>query len=138
MNGTFSGDYSLRETDSPAEFRYVPDATPLTFTRPSGEVITLSEPFDSDGATTPRFLRVVRWLDPWASWKRAALVHDWLWEIRRRPGRQIGFFESNVILHEGCLASGLAPWKAWLVRRAVDLFGWWVWFQDRSRTGSHA
>lgn len=127
--GSFSGGYCLREADTSAWFRYVPDpGDPLAFTRPDGTRIVLDEEFETDGATTPRFLRFIRWLDPFASWMKSALVHDHLWEIRHREGA-MGFFESNAVLHEGCLSLGLAPWKAWLVRRAVDAFGWWVWFR---------
>lgn len=124
----FYGKYRL-EYQGPREYVYVPNsADPFTFIRPSGEKIVLDEPFVTDGASVPRVFWSLPGLSPW-DFMPAALVHDWLWTLRYRGVLRCGFFASNRILREACLCLGYSRWKAWLIHRTVDLFGWYSWLR---------
>ena len=123
---TFSGSYCLIEIGYRL-WQYLPDPyDPLTYTTADGRVIVIDAEFETDGATVPRFLWSIPGLDP-MDWPRAAILHDWLWELHR-AGRPIaGFFDSNRILEEAVRSLGWSSLLAHLVRRAVDLFGWPLW-----------
>jgi hypothetical protein len=89
-------------------------------------VIRIDAEFETDGATVPRFLWSIPGLDP-MDWPRAAILHDWLWELHRAGRPVADFFDSNRILEEAVRSLGWSSILAHLVRRAVDLFGWLLW-----------
>ncbi len=66
----------------PDKFLFVPDAaSPLKFTRASGEVVQPARLF-TDGGTIPRPMWVARSYSPWG-FAPAFIVHDWLFEMKR-------------------------------------------------------
>jgi hypothetical protein len=125
-SGTFHGSYSLVEIGYRL-WRYIPDPDDLlTYTTSDGHAIRIDAEFETDGATVPRFLWSLPGLDP-MDWPRAAILHDWLWELHIAGHPITGFFDSNRILEEAILALGWSRLLAFLVRHAVDLFGWPLW-----------
>lgn len=124
----FSGFYST----SPAGYHldnYHPDPTePLTFHSKAGQVIVIGERFETDGATVPRPFWSIPGLAP-HDWPRAAILHDWLWELRYRSVPAIGFRESNRLLRQAIRCEGWPLVIAWLAWLGVTCFGWWFWYR---------
>ena len=118
--------YNL-EPIKPGLWRYIPNHdNPLTFIRPDGKKLVLTEPFETDLASTPRAVWWMPGLAP-TDMLPAALVHDWLYQ-RHHDGREVlGFEESNRCLEEMCLAQGYDRCEAFAIREACDLFGRPVW-----------
>ena len=54
-----------------------------------------------------------------------SIVHDYLYEKRGvlPDGRTFSRSEADDVLREGCLACGMRPAQAWVVRRMVGMFG---------------
>jgi len=126
--GSWSGTYTLRDRDVPNELLYCPDrAYPLTYTAADGRQYRMDEPFSTDFATTGP-LGVLPWFKPMA-WKKAAVLHDWLWELRRTGRHQANFFESNRLLQEAIVALGHARWVAWVCWFGCTVFGWLWWLR---------
>lgn len=122
----FTGRYALEESRY-RRWLYVPDPTaPLTFTRPNGERIVLDEVVEVDGMTTPRLVWWMPGLGPWDA-PKPSILHDVLYEWHRAGKSPYGFLETNKILAEACRSEGQSKWKAWLMRRACDVFGYPVW-----------
>ena len=124
--GVFTGDYGITWL-SPRLYLYRPArGNPLTYTTDNGTKIILSDVFETDGATIPRIFWSIPGFSPFDFFK-AALVHDWLYEMHHAGTSPIDFYEANEILEEACVAIGYSKWKAKLVRRMCDLFGHGVW-----------
>ena len=120
---------------SPDDFLVVPDATtPLSFVDGNGRVvITLTEPFVTDGATTPWFLQPVPWLRRYGRIRHAAFFHDWAWVLHHLGRDVFGFRASNAMFYEACLACGLRKYQAFLCWLCVTLFGWPMWMGKEKR-----
>jgi hypothetical protein len=129
----FTGTYTLAE-QSYRLWRYIPDPNdPLTYTANDGRVFRMTEEFETDGATSPRFLWSVPGFDP-MDWPRAAILHDWLW-VQRYKGRLIvSFAGSNRLLREAICSLGWSRRVAWSAWAAVMLFGWHWWIQGERGT----
>jgi hypothetical protein len=132
-----TGNYTLRPV-GPRLFLYVPDAeSPLTFTTDAGRVFVLSEMFETDLASIPRIFWTIPGFSP-LDWVEAAILHDWLWEVRKGKGLVVGFFTSNRLLREAIVSLGQSRprWRAWtriqawICHRAIDVFGWLQWVRD--------
>lgn len=130
----FVGSCSLGEPDpetgaGPDDFLLVPDRTaPLAFVGADGRVVlAITEPFVTDGATTPWFLQPVPWLRRYGRIRRAAFCHDWAWVLHHLGREPFGFARSNEMFRQACVACGLRRWQARLCWLAVTLFGWPMW-----------
>ena len=56
---------------------------------------------------------------------RASLVHDALYQLmREKLLSQDYFYAVNRVLHSMCLEDGMNWFRAWYVKRAVDLLGY--------------
>jgi hypothetical protein len=111
---------------------YEPDErAPLTWVD-GDERITIDRKFETDGATIPRFpWRVLPGFDPW-DWPRAALLHDWLYEMKKLGTPVCGFFGANRRLYKAVRWYGFNVLTCAFVWLAVTLFGWYWWFSGES------
>ena len=73
----------------------------------------------------------MRWMDPW-SWLPGALVHDFLWELRHLGVIKSNFWETNIIMAECCRSLGVPPFRTWMIRWGVNLFGWIDWLRGEA------
>jgi immune inhibitor A len=98
--GEFTGRYSVRPIGR-RDYDYTPDATPFTFKRQNGQVITPGR-MVTDGGSVPRIAWLVPDIDPWA-YMDAYVLHDWLHLthhcIRPLDPRNT-FEEANLVLAE--------------------------------------
>ena len=136
-HGYFTGRYYLDDpSDKARTFRYCPcPVMPLTYHAADGRVFAIDRHFETDGATTGRILGAIPGLGQW-DWKRAAILHDWLWEQRRTGTLAANFWESNKLLEEAILALGWNRWIAFAARVGCTLFGWVWWLRgERSARG---
>jgi len=128
-----SGLYTLQPL-GPRLFTYIPDMEhPLTFVADDGRRFILTYPFETDLASIPRIFWIFPGFSPFDR-PEAAILHDWLWECRKGKGLVVGFWESNRLLAEAIRGSHQPRWKAWICKRAIDLFGWPQWFRDERGT----
>ena len=128
----FKGNYWLEEC-AYKSWWYIPDPNdPLTITLDDGRVFVLDKVFETDGATTPRFLWGIPGFGS-LDWPKAALFHDWLWELRKtRP--VVGFLESNRLLYQFVRLLGWSKFVAWSVWFGTTFFGWTWWLKDECTT----
>lgn len=126
----FIGDYRLREIEGTNKYEYVPATwkglMPLRFVRDNNEVIILNEKFTTDLASIPRFL----WSIPGFArddYKKAALVHDYLYYLHDEGRELKGFKESNIILYEALRALGCCKARANMYYYSVQTFGKPIW-----------
>jgi hypothetical protein len=112
---------------SPTVFLFEPDPLqPLSYYDSTGRVFVIDEPFEFDGASTPRLFWIVPGLSPW-DWTRASAFHDF-WFYRHHAGREIvGLEDANRLLGEMCRTLGVSEWKIKIIVLAVNRFGrfWW-------------
>lgn len=109
------------------EWMYIPDQNnPLRYTSKNGMVITLNRPFITDGASIPKLLWSIPWLDPYV-WFPAALLHDYLWELRYSGEALTDFKTSNILLKEACGTLNVPPFFQFLIYWSVTLFGRKLW-----------
>lgn len=83
---------------------------------PSEQVITVPKGFITDLASIPRPLWAV--FPPDGEYAKAAVVHDFLY---RFPSTSREFADS--VFDEAMGVLGVAPWKRWLITKAVRTFG---------------
>lgn len=125
--GRFENSYMLRRIKR-GLWLYVPDAgLPLTFVRPSGERIEITEVvLTTDLGSTPRIAWWIPGLAP-NDIERPAIVHDAIYERHHAGIPGYGFAEANLILAEACRAEGYSRLMSWFVRRMCDWFGRPIW-----------
>lgn len=112
-------------------FEYQPDPiTPLTFIRPDGRWITLAYPFQTDLASTPRIVWPIYGLAP-QDLEQGSLIHDALFMMHHAGNELYGFYETNKVLQEACLASGYSRPMAWAIRKCCDWFGKGIWNNNK-------
>lgn len=122
----FAGRYYLEEIGY-RTWRYFPHGCdPLRFTTKCGVLTVMDREFETDGATTPRFLWSIPGFDP-LDWPKAAVLHDWLFELKHMGESTIGFHAANRMLAEALVSLGWSAAHAWSIRRAIDLFGGGYW-----------
>jgi uncharacterized protein DUF1353 len=93
----------------------------FTFVRPNGERIHVRRDFVCDGLSQPFLLWFLK-ISPFTGRSRdAALVHDWLYKVRRTSRRTITRKEADLIFLEAMKARG----TTWFVRRAKYLAVRW-------------
>ena len=91
-----------------------------------GDMLLIPQGFETDFASVPRFFWRV--LPPWDKHLRAALLHDFLY--------QDGRFSQAVCdeyFNDAMVSLGIAPWKRWLLYRAVKYFGGIAYRKHRAR-----
>lgn len=124
----FVGTFWLTETAQPRIDWYHPCVdNPLRVIDELGRVlVTIDRPFDTDGATIPRVFWWIPGLAPF-DWRKAAILHDWLWECRKSGRLQSNFATSNRLLRQAIVALGWSRPLAWIVWFFVTTCGWWWW-----------
>ena len=92
------------------EFRYHVGAYPST------DVVRVPAGYITDFASVPRFFW--RILPPWGKYGKAAVVHDWLCDLRDRPSAEVHriFLEAMTVLE-------VNPWKRMAMYLAVRCCG---------------
>lgn len=98
--GSFGGAYTLTPR-GPNDYLYAPGATPFSFTRANGEVVTPGR-MTTDGGSVPRVAWLLPNLDPW-TYLHAYALHDWLFITHhcQRPGDPANTFgRANTVLAE--------------------------------------
>jgi len=90
-----------------ANFRYV---------RSNGEVITVPSGYTTDFASIPRVLHGV--FNPIGRYGKAAIVHDWLCDTRKRPS-----VETHNMFIEAMHALRVKRRTIWALGFAVRIFG---------------
>lgn len=132
MSG-FTGKYALEEIGYRL-WRYIPNPLdPLTYTANDGRRFVIDQEFETDGATSPRFLWSLPGLDP-MDWPRAAILHDWLWTQRYSGTLIVSFKGSNRLLREAIRSLGWSRRVAWTAWVGVTLFGWVWWIEGERGT----
>jgi len=86
----------------------------------NGECYTIPAGFVTDFASVPRCLWLI--LPPMGKYGKAALLHDWFYNVKTTTRR-----EADRIFFQAMLLMGVAKWKAWVMYVAVRLFGWTRW-----------
>ena len=150
-HGHFIGSYGLFEPNDwdgtpiagfePDDFLIVPDKIkPFSYVDATGKVIvTIDRPFITDGATTPWFLQIFRWLRRYGMIRKAAFLHDEMWVAHHLGEQLFGFFKSNRIFRDMCRVCGLNAVQAWICWSAITVFGWHMWLRkSKRRAQAHA
>jgi len=84
-----------------------------------GRIITVPSGYRTDFASIPRvFWRV---LHPVGAYSHAAVIHDWLCDLRGSTG--IDSRTAHAIFEEAMGTLGVAAWKRWVMVRGVQVFG---------------
>jgi len=86
----------------------------------SGECYTIPKGFVTDFASVPRCFWFV--LPPMGRYGKAALLHDWLYNVKTTTRRG-----ADRVFLQAMLLMGVAKWKAWVMYAAVRMFGWMRW-----------
>ena len=94
------------------------------------DVITVPEGFECDGESIPRFLH--GFVPPFGMSKRAAVVHDYLYQHRGFQGqdgkwRDVPRKQADAVYYELCRAKGLPAWRANIRWFTLRLVGWRAW-----------
>lgn len=123
----FAGHYSLRFI-KPGVWVYLPEeSTPLSYTRPNGDVITMDDPqLVTDKGSTPRFLWCLPGFAP-SDMERPSIVHDALWDRHHAGDDRYTMRETNQILYEALIDEGYSRWKASILRWGCNVFGSRLW-----------
>lgn len=77
--------------------------------------------FKTDFASVPRAFWSL--LPPWGRYKKAAVVHDWLYAGHGVASRR----EADAIFIRMMRELGVSLWRRWTMWAAVRLFGWAAW-----------
>lgn len=80
----------------------------------------------TDGASIPWFFRFVFHIAPWGKHRRAAVLHDDMY--------QEGVFtrkQADEVFYEAMLVSGVSKWRAGLMFAGVRIGGSWAWYKHR-------
>lgn len=88
--------------------------------------IIVPEGFVTDLASVPRLFWNI--LPPFGEYTEAAIVHDWLYRNN--------FFDRETcdkVLLQGMIACEVPPWKITVIYRAVRMFGWKAWNDDKRK-----
>jgi hypothetical protein len=95
----------------------------IVYTEQAGEEriwIEVKEGFETDFASIPKvFMPFLEWRD---KFNKAAVVHDWLYDIKIFDRKT-----SDKIFLELQLALGINKYKAYLFYFVVRIFGWMHW-----------
>ena len=95
---------------------------PLSYLNRDSVVVTAPAGYETDGASVPR---AVWWLlPPFGSYREAAVIHDYLFEVQKVGGKRIGVTEANMHLLWGMEDLGVSWWKRQAIYRAVQVGGW--------------
>jgi len=100
---------------------------PFTFTRPSGDVITVPAGTQSDGASIPEALWSTG-LAPFGTYWLATVLHDYLYRDTARLKE-----ECDTILLEAMQALYVDETQATLIYEGVHFGGWKAFRGDRTR-----
>ena len=114
----WKGKYQIEEYDD-YKFRTL---TELAYTTKAGEVITVPRDFITDGASIPKAVWSIIGSPFTGKYKRAALVHDWLYHILKTTR----IYADRIFL-EIMQERGVSLWKRLSMYRAVRTFGWIPW-----------
>lgn len=91
-----------------------------------GKEIIIPKFFQYDGASIP----LVAWQiigSPYnPQFMKAAVVHDWLFYIHLFDRRN-----TNLFFYELLLNAGVGKFKARIMHKSVDYFGYWRWNNDQ-------
>jgi hypothetical protein len=96
----------------------------FTYTRPSGEIITVPAGAETDGASTPQ--GIWNLLPPFGSYWLAAVLHDYLYRVTKRPRK-----ECDDILYEAMVDLGVPFIVRTAIYDGVRLGGSWAFDDDR-------
>lgn len=104
---------------------------PFSFTRPSGEVITVQPGAASDGASSPRVL----WpeLPPFGTYWPAAFLHDELYRRSTYPKDTC-----DTIFKEALESLGVTKFDEFQLYEGVHLFGGGAFEEDRAEATAPA
>jgi len=102
---------------------------PLTWQDAQFGRITAPVGFYTDLASIPRWLRNLPAFDPDGKSRRAAVVHDWLYQRQQLPKSTADLFLRAAMIADGCSALDADAFY-----EAVHLFGQSSWDADHART----
>lgn len=94
----------------------------------SGRSIVVPRGFETDGASIPRALWPI--YQPWGTWGKAAVVHDFLYRTQTRPG---GRKAADAIFLEAMKVLGVPGLRRRILWGAVRMWGWIAWRGNRKR-----
>ena len=89
-------------------------------------IITVPAGFSTDLASTPRL--PVAYLLAGDTAHEAAVVHDWLYQVRISTRAQ-----ADAVLDEAMAVTGEPAWRRWLMWAAVRAAGGWAWYTGPRR-----
>lgn len=90
----------------------------------SGNKVKVRTGFMTDFASIPRLLWV--FLPCWGRYGNAAVIHDWLYWIQKRPRK-----EADRIMLEGMTVLKVPGWQRYSIYFAVRAFGWSAWKRNQ-------
>lgn len=112
----------IDNTKFPQTFKLL---VPFHYQTTSGDTICVPAGFVTDMASVPR----VFWnlCPPDGPWGKAAVIHDYLYrtggKVDVSPSYVFTKAESDLIFHDAMLELGVPTWRAWVMYKAVSLFG---------------
>ena len=82
----------------------------------SNDIVIVPKGYSTDFASVPRFLWNI--FPPWGKYGKAAVVHDWLCDIKDRPSKEVHkiFLEAMAVLK-------VPRWKRNIMYFGVKMFG---------------
>ena len=66
----------------------------------------------------------------WGKYGKAAVLHDYIYQRHNYIMNALYLVTrvwADTIFYEAMLVGGTKPWKAWVMYKAVRLFGWLAW-----------
>ena len=91
----------------------------------NGDIYTVPRDFKTDLASTPRLVWFI--FPPWDNYASAAILHDWLYTIRR-----IERAAADALFLEAMSHSNVPKWKRRLIYYAVRLCGGSHWVKGEN------
>jgi len=94
----------------------------------SNDYVDVPKGFETDFASIPRVLWSIA--PPDGVYTQAAVLHDYLYQTGKYPRKK-----ADRIFLEAMAVLGVALWKRRVIYRAVRLFGWMFFEQEKRRKG---
>ncbi len=87
--------------------------------------IEIPKGFQTDYASIPSVL-IPFFLNYEKNYQKEAVIHDWLYWSQIYPRKT-----ADKILNDALTIGGMPRFKRWLMYRAVRMFGWLAWNENR-------
>jgi hypothetical protein len=104
--------------------RHISMAAPLIFVDRDGVVHVIRTGFVSDGASIPRWLWSLVGGPLSGRYRRAALLHDWLYHLIREGIISMSWWTADRLFEDAMRADGVPAAKAFAFRHAVTARRW--------------